>query len=194
MMHDIPPATRRPWPMRIGPLLLREVNATEIEQMHILRNDSLVNRFMLRTNVDAETFRSEWLAVPASETDMSCVVEMDGEIVALGFLDIVDGMGQPGMPQGTEGIIGYIVDPKFWGQGIASNLVKGLLSAAFKSLGLRRVTATCNADNAASVRVLEKAGMRREQHGVADSWHEEHGWIDSYQYAILSHEWRDDRR
>lgn len=190
-MHEIPSATKRPWPMRIGPLLLREVNATEIKHLYILRNDSSVNRFMLRTNVDADTFRKEWLAVPSSETDMSCVAEMDGEIVAMGFLDIVNGMGQPGMPQGTEGTIGYIVDPKFWGQGIASNLVKGLLAAAFESLGLRRVTATCNADNAPSVRVLEKAGMRREQHGVADSWHEELGWIDGYQYAILSHEWLD---
>lgn len=182
--------TKRPWPMQIGPLLLREVKAAEIERLYILRTDSSVNRFMLRTKVDADTFRREWLAIPTSETDMSCVAEMDGEIVAMGFLDIVDGMGQPGMPQGTEGHIGYIVEPKFWGRGVASNLVMGLLTAAFESLDLRRVTATCNADNAGSVRALEKAGMRREQHGIADSWHEELGWIDGYQYAILSHEWR----
>ena len=190
MMNDTPLMTKRPWPLRIGPLLLREVNATEIEHLHIIRNDISVNRFMLRTGVDAETFRSEWLAVATSETDFSCVAEMDGKIVAMGFLEIVNGMGQPRMPQWTEGVIGYIVDPQFWGRGIASNLVNGLLRAAFESLGLRRVTATCNADNVPSSRVLEKAGMRREQHGVAHSWHEELGWIDGYQYAMLAHEWR----
>ena len=52
------------------------------------------------------------------------------------------------------------------------------------------MTASCNADNPASVRVLEKAGMRREQHGVEDSWHADLGWVDGYQYAILAREWR----
>jgi RimJ/RimL family protein N-acetyltransferase len=49
-----------------------------------------------------------------------------------------------------------------------------------------------------SARVLEKAGMRREQHGVEDSWHTELGWVDGYQYAMLAREWqalhRDDGR
>jgi hypothetical protein len=32
--------------------------------------------------------------------------------------------------------------------------------------------------------------MRREQHGVQDSWHAELGWVDGYQYALLADEWR----
>ena len=36
---------------------------------------------------------------------------------------------------------------------------------------------------------LEKVGMRREQHGINDSWHAELGWIDGYQYALLDREW-----
>lgn len=153
------------------------------------RNDPVVNRFMLRTSVDAVEFRREWMAVPGSETDFSCVAERDGGVVAMGFLDVVDGMGQPGMPPRTEGVIGYIVDPAFWGQGVASGLVAGLLGAAFDALDLRRVTASCNADNDPSVRVLEKAGMRRELHGVANSWHADLGWVDGYQYAMLASEW-----
>ena len=39
------------------------------------------------------------------------------------------------------------------------------------------------------LRVLEKAGMRREQHGIEDSWHAELGWVDGYQYAMLAPEW-----
>ena len=111
--------------------------------------------------------------------------------MAVGFLNIVNGMGQPEAPQLTEGVIGYIVDPAFGGRGFGSDLTRGLLAAAFDSLGLRRVTAACNADNPASVRALEKAGMRREQHGVEDSWHAELGWVDGYQYALLQREWRD---
>ena len=60
---------------------------------------------------------------------------------------------------------------------------------AFERLGLRRVVAYCNADNLGSVRSLEKAGMRREQHGIKDCWHDELGWVDGYQYAMLADEW-----
>ena len=66
----------------------------------------------------------------------------------------------------------------------------GLLCAAFDHLDLRRVTAGCFADNLASVRVLDKAGMRREQHGIEDSRHAELGWVDGYTYGILASEWR----
>jgi RimJ/RimL family protein N-acetyltransferase len=176
--------------MRVGPLLLREAGEGDIEPLLSLRNDPTVNRFMLRTSVDPERFRQEWLAVPTSDTDFSCVAEVDGTVVAMGFLDVVDGMGQPGMPKRTEGVIGYIVEPAAAGKGVASDLARGLLAAAFDCLGLRRVTAGCNADNPASARVLEKAGMRREQHGIEDSWHAELGWVDGYQYAILAREWR----
>jgi Acetyltransferases, including N-acetylases of ribosomal proteins len=60
---------------------------------------------------------------------------------------------------------------------------------AFDEFGVRRVTAGCFADNPASVRVLEKAGMRREGHSVRDAWHAELGWIDGYEYALLAEEW-----
>nr|WP_272917779.1 GNAT family protein [Nocardioides flavescens] len=168
---------------------MRHPGPGELDDLHALRNDPAANRFMLRTSVDAPEFRREWLEVPGSDTDFSCVAELDGALVAMGFLDVVDGMGQPGMPPRTEGVLGYIVDPKHWGRGIGSALARGLLDAAFGPLGLRRVTASCNADNPASVRILEGLGMRREQHGVQDSWHADLGWIDGYQYAVLRSEW-----
>jgi RimJ/RimL family protein N-acetyltransferase len=176
--------------MRVGRLLLRLAGEADLEPMLAFRNDPAVNRFMLRTSVEPEEFRRQWLAVPTSDTDFSCVAELDGAVVAIGFLDVVDGMGQPGMPRRTEGVIGYVVEPGSAGKGVASGLARGLLAASFDVLGLRRVTAGCNADNPASARVLEKAGMRREQHGVEDSWHAELGWVDGYQYAILAREWR----
>ena len=182
-------AVETPWPMNVGSLVLRDAGDSDIEQLLTLRNRTSVNRFMLRTHVDPETFRQEWRAVPSSSTDFSCVAELDGTAVAMGFLDIKQGMGQPGTPASSEARIGYIVDPAFAGRGVATGLAHGLLVAAFDRLGLRRVTAGCFAANAASVRVLEKVGMRREQHGIEDSWHAELGWIDGHEYAILNREW-----
>jgi hypothetical protein len=31
--------------------------------------------------------------------------------------------------------------------------------------------------------------MRREQHGLRDSWHAELGWLDGYTYALLADDW-----
>lgn len=179
-----------PWPMCVDSLVLREAGAADLDQLLSLRNHPGVNRFMIRISVEPETFYREWLAVPASETDFSCVAELEGGVVAMGFLDIVDGIGQPGMPAGTEGLIGYIVEPGSIGRGFATSIARGLLRAAFDHLDLRRVTAGCFADNVASKRVLEKAGMRREQHGIEDSWHADLGWVDGYTYGILAEEWR----
>jgi hypothetical protein len=37
---------------------------------------------------------------------------------------------------------------------------------------------------------MEKVGMRREQHGISDSWHAELGWVDGFTYAVLAQERR----
>jgi RimJ/RimL family protein N-acetyltransferase len=70
--------------------------------------------------------------------------------------------------------------------------VSAMVAHAFGRLAVRRITAGCFADNLASVRVLEKVGMRREQHGIGDSWHAELGWVDGYTYALLAETWRPD--
>jgi RimJ/RimL family protein N-acetyltransferase len=189
-VRAVPPVVREsPWPMRLDSLLFREVADADIEALQSFRNDPGVNWFMVRTSVDPDELRRDWLAASASATDYSCVVERDGQVVAMGFLDIVDGPGQPGHPRGTDGVIGYIVDPAVAGQGIGSATARALLRAAFDGLGLRRVTARANADNVASVRVLERAGMRRERHALKALWHHELGWLDEVEYAILADEW-----
>jgi len=178
-----------PWPMRRDGLLFRDAVAADIEALQSFRNEPAVNRFMVQTYVEPDDLRRAWLAVAGSPTDCSCVVERAGEVVAMGFLEIVDGSGQPGRPCGTDGVIGYIVDPRVAGQGIGTATARALLSAAFGGLGLRRVTAAAYADNPASVRVLDRAGMRRERLSRTALWHQELGWLDEVGYALLHDEW-----
>jgi RimJ/RimL family protein N-acetyltransferase len=175
--------------MRLDGLVFREAVESDIAALQSFRNDPGVNHFMVRTHVDPEGLRREWLAVPHSPTDHSCVVERDERVVAMGFLEIVDGSGQPGHPTGTDGLIGYIVDPRAAGQGIGTATARALLRAAFEGLGLRRVTAAASADNVASVRGLERAGMRRERLARKALWHHELGWLDEVEYALLDEEW-----
>src|SRR2546428_10547500 len=58
--------------------------------------------------------------------------------------------------------IGYWSGRAYWGRGIMTAAVGAVTAYAFASLGLLRVFALPFSDNAASVRVLEKAGYVRE--------------------------------
>jgi len=152
-----------------------------------------VTRWLMRTTVDPERFTQAWLASVDDPLEAGFLAVLDGRAVATGTLEVRDGSGQDGGEaayQRTEGLLGYLVDPAYAGRGIATAVARELLDTAFGDLGLRRVTAGCFADNVASWRVMEKLGMRREQHGVADSFHTELGWVDGFSYGILAEEWR----
>jgi RimJ/RimL family protein N-acetyltransferase len=57
--------------------------------------------------------------------------------------------------------MGYGLRKPSWGRGYATELVQALVRRAFTELGAVSVVACVTVDNLASVRVLEKAGLRR---------------------------------
>jgi RimJ/RimL family protein N-acetyltransferase len=179
------------WPRRTQRLLLRPYRASDGDRLLEIRRNPGVTHWLLRTTVDRVAFQAAWLRSVDDPLDHSAVVELDGTVIGTGSLEVVDGMGQDGSTehQHAEGLLGYVLDPAFAGRGYATEVARELLSVAFDDLGLHRVTAGCFADNTASWRVMEKVGMRREQHGLQDSWHAELGWVDGYTYAILAEEW-----
>lgn len=84
--------------------------------------------------------------------------------------------------------LGYILARDAWGQGYATEIAYTLLHAGFAQLDLQRVFAFCDIHHLASVRVLEKAGLRREttlydyREAKGRSW-------DVYRYTITYNEW-----
>ena|SRR3989338_860177 len=54
---------------------------------------------------------------------------------------------------------GFILSKAYWGRGLGTELLRGLLTHGFSSLGADYVVAVCHPDNLASVRVMEKCGM-----------------------------------
>jgi RimJ/RimL family protein N-acetyltransferase len=179
------------WPRPAGSLTLRPATDSDIDQALTWRNEPAVTRWLIRTEVDPGEFRKDMLDGVGNPNDHSAVADLGGVIVGIGFLEIGNGLGQPGSDvwRGTQGLLGYMIDPRYAGRGFATAITRALLHLSFTELGLRRVTAGCFADNVASWRVMEKAGMRREEHGVQDSWHAELGWVDGYSYAILAEQW-----
>ncbi|MEW2143260.1 GNAT family protein [Micromonospora vinacea] len=170
-------------------LELRPVRDDDVDRILEYRNLPQVTRWLLRTQVDPAPFRAAWRRAAENPYDHSMAATLDGVVIGTVSLDVVDGMGQPGMPPRTEAQLGYIFDPAYGGRGYATEAVSAVVAHAIDRLGVRRITAGCFADNLASVRILEKVGMRREQHGVGDSWHAELGWVDGYTYALLAETW-----
>lgn len=56
--------------------------------------------------------------------------------------------------------IGYRFFPEHWGKGYATEASAACLDFGFETLGLDRIIGLVLEDNAASIRVLEKTGMR----------------------------------
>ena len=90
-------------------------------------------------------------------------------------------------PQTFE--IGWVFHPQYCGRGYATEGAQALLAYGFERLGLHRIIATCQPENPASARVMEKLGMRREGHFRQCIQREGGVWWDAYFYAILSQEW-----
>jgi len=64
--------------------------------------------------------------------------------------------------------IGYVLARPFWGQGYASEAARVLVDWAYAHPAIYRVWASCDAENMASARVLEKAGLVFE--GCLQRW------------------------
>lgn len=67
---------------------------------------------------------------------------------------------------GEDATLAVSVFPQERGHGIASRALRLAAAWGLQELGLRRVVAEAAADNAASIRAIEKAGFRRE--GIRD--------------------------
>ena len=92
-------------------------------------------------------------------------------------------------PRGRIGDLGYEISPEHWGLGYATEAAQAMLGFGFGELGLHRVWGECVPENAASRRVMEKLGMRREGRLRHTRWYKGHWW-DMLVYGILEGEWQ----
>jgi len=85
-------------------------------------------------------------------------------------------------------MIGFTLDSSQQSNGYATEAVHCLLDYVFNSLNKHRVIAITDCQNAKSIALLERMGMRREGHFLQNIWFKG-AWGDEYQYAILRSEW-----
>jgi ribosomal-protein-alanine N-acetyltransferase len=75
---------------------------------------------------------------------------------------VIGDVGFKGKPDHEATVeIGYSVIPAFRNRGYALEAAQALINWAFIQQGVKKIIAECNDDNAASIRILEKLGMKR---------------------------------
>lgn len=84
--------------------------------------------------------------------------------------------------------IGVTMSRRVQGRGYATEALTALLDYLFVQRRKHRVAADCDARNTASAALLERIGMRREAHHVANAWSKGE-WTGEYVYAVLAEEW-----
>ena len=86
----------------------------------------------------------------------------DGLIIHKQDKIVIGDMGFKGGPDAAGAVeIGYSIIPAFRNQGYATEMARRLITWAFQQPAIRAVIAECLDDNAGSIQVLEKLGMRR---------------------------------
>ena len=85
--------------------------------------------------------------------------------------------------------IGYVLGRPYWGQGLMIEAIDAVVKFGFEQLGLRRLEATVDPRNAASLKLIERLGFSNE--GTRRQRVLMKGMlVDQRLYGLLQDEWR----
>jgi RimJ/RimL family protein N-acetyltransferase len=188
---DADPLAAVAWPRRTERLLIRRGTAADAAVVWRYAQHPVVTEWETNLDADEEAFSARWSH--PDKLPVRLVVERGGTIIGDLMLKVGDALGQTEVAdrgKGVEAEIGWSFDPDHHGQGYATEAAEDLLRICFDELGLRRVVASCFADNTPSWRLMERIGLRRELASKEEALHRTRGWLDGYQYALLATEWR----
>jgi [ribosomal protein S5]-alanine N-acetyltransferase len=142
-------------------LILRKMTPDDAEAVFAYASDPEVSRYVLwethrsiedsRTFLDLATSKYE----SGGEPDWGIVYKGDHHFV--GTCGIVSWE-----PYHARAELGYALSRDYWGRGLMAEAVRAMISFGFKKMNLNRIEARCIAENIASARVMEKAGMLYE--------------------------------
>ncbi|GAA2214272.1 GNAT family protein [Nonomuraea monospora] len=178
------------WPISTDRLLLRRAAPDDLDATWAFRQLPETHEWITAATKTYDDYRERFLRADRL-TDL-LIVELDGRVIGDLTLRIQDAWAQAEVAdqaEGVQGELGWTLDPAYGGKGYATEAVRALIDISFNKLGLRRVHADCFYDNEPSWRLMERVGMRREQHTVRDSLHRTKGWLDGLSYALLAEEW-----
>jgi ribosomal-protein-alanine N-acetyltransferase len=171
--------------LRTERLLLRPFKEDDVEAALNYRDDEAFARFLPHipqpfTRADAERFVTANMEEPW-EKFATFAIELDGRLIGTVNLDI-DVDKQIAM-------VGYAISRERWGEGIAFEAARAVISWGFPTFGLAKIWAATDARHQRSRRVMEKLGMQHEGTLRAHSLGRDGLRTDQVMYGLLREEW-----
>jgi RimJ/RimL family protein N-acetyltransferase len=176
-------------PRQTSRLTLRQPQLSDLDDLALIYADEAVNRYLYsdpRDRMQALASLERTVARPLEITDenilIAAVVLRDtGRVIG-------DFILQWTRNEHRQGEIGGSLHPDFHGKGFATEVYHELIDIAFSEFSLHRVIGRCDARNAASIRSLEKAGLRQEAHFIENEFVKGE-WTDEVVLAIRRDQW-----
>jgi RimJ/RimL family protein N-acetyltransferase len=147
-------------PLRTARLNLREFVKSDFDAVYAYSSDSRVTRYLFFGPRDEDSTAEYLEGLLASQRERPRVrfelaVEEIASARVIGACDL-------SFVERNVVDLGYMLGLEHWGKGFATEIALALIDAAFFDLRAERVISTVDVDNGASIRVLEKIGMRWE--------------------------------
>ncbi len=147
-------------PIRTARLSLREFVKSDFQAVHDYSSDPRVTRYLFFGPRDEDATADYLDGLLASQrerprTRFELAVEetASGRVIGACDLSFIESHAVD---------LGYMLGMENWGKGLATEIALALVDAAFYDLHAERVISTVDVNNSASIRVLEKIGMRWE--------------------------------
>ena len=141
-------------------MIIRPLQPGDLESVTEIYNEVLTHSTaVFRETLTTVEERTEWWNTLREKGYPILVADEAGRV--LGFASLADFRPWPGYRFTVEGTIHLRPDAR--GQGIGTSLLKELISKA-RGLGKHILIAGVDADNAASLRLLAKAGFEQTAH------------------------------
>lgn len=154
-------------------LLLRPARLSDLDALHaIMRQPSAMAYWSTpphESRQQTSDFLDGMMTIPPGEGE-DFVIEHEGRLI-----------GKAGLYRFPE--IGYLLDPAFWGKGLAQEALTAVIGRAFAVHALPCITADVDPRNAASLRLLARLGFR-ETLRQEKTWLVGEQWCDSV-YLVL---------
>jgi ribosomal-protein-alanine N-acetyltransferase len=177
-----------PVEIRTDRLFVRELSSNDAADLLELTSDPDVVRYL----EFSPTSRGESLGLLNFATESSLSVPRTAYVLAIVDSATGEFIGSCGVQASDDDSAAaeayFVFRRERWGQGLATELLPALLDLAQGMAGFERVDAVVHPDNAASIRVLENAGMQCEgmvPNSFPDLLHPEGPWRDGLRYSSL---------